>query len=314
MKAVVYTKKGTPVPLIVLDVEKPSPKDEEILIKIYATSVNAADYRLIRMGLGIPASGIFGADIAGIVEAVGSNVTQYKPGDEVVADTSDNGSGGWAEYAAIPVQCAVPKPANVSFAEAAAIPLAGITALKALRDTGDIQPGQKVLINGAGGGVGTFAVQLAKYYGAEVTAVCSAANADMVRSIGADHVIDYALEDFTRSGVQYDRIIAVNGYHPLSAYKRSLTPTGIYVMVGGTFPQIFKSIFFGPWMSMGGRKMRVQNAKSNARDLAFLMELFAEGKIHPVIDRKYPLSETPEAYRYVNEGHVRGKVVIVVKE
>lgn len=314
MKAVVYAKNGTSVPLAFREVDMPTPKDDEVLIKIYASSINAADYRLIRMGMGIPKSGIFGADIAGRVEDVGKNVTQYKPGDDVVGDLADCGSGGWAEYVVAKANCVTKKPANVSYDIAAAVPLAGTTALMALRDTGNMQPGQKVLINGAGGGVGTFAVQLAKYFGAEVTAVCSATNADMVRAIGADHVIDYALEDFTRSGIQYDRIIAVNGYHPLSDYKKSLKPTGIYVMVGGTFPQIFKSIFFGPWMSMGGRKMRVQNAKSNTTDVAFLMDLVAAGKIRPVIDRRYPLGETPEAYRYVNEGHPRGKVVITVVE
>jgi NADPH:quinone reductase-like Zn-dependent oxidoreductase len=248
------------------------------------------------------------------VDAVGKNIKKYQIGDEVVADTSGCGFGGWAEYIAIPEQYVVQKPVDVSFIEATAIPLAGITALCSLRDACNIQPGQSVLINGSGGGVGTFAVQLAKYYGAEVTAVCSADNAEIVRSIGADHVIDYALEDFTQSGIQYDFIIAVNGYHPLSAYKRALKPKGIYVMVGGTFPQIFQSLLFGPWMSLGSQKYRALTSKANTADLAFLMNLLASGKIHPVIDRQYPLCDAPEAFRYINGGHAKGKVVITVIE
>jgi len=205
------------------------------------------------------------------------------------------------------------KPATLSFEEAAAIPLAAVTALQSLRDNGQLKPGQKVLINGASGGVGTFTVQVAKAFGAEVTAVCSTGKVDMVRSLGADHVIDYTKEDFTRNGQRYDLILAVNGYHPISAYQRALAPHGIYVMAGGTAPQMFEAMLLGPWMSMtGGRKMGIASAKSNQKDLLALKALVEAGKIVPVIDRCYPLSEAAEALRYLGEGHARGKIVITV--
>ncbi len=314
MKAVVCEKNSSPDPFIYREVEKPVPGDSEVLIKVHAVSLNAADYRLYRMGLGIPKNKIFGADFTGRVEAAGKNVAMFRPGDEVAADTSDNGFGGLAEYALAPEAAVVSKPAEIPFKEAAAVPMASVTALQALRDFGGIKAGQRVLINGASGGVGTYAVQLAKYFGADVTAVCSTGNVDMVRSLGADHVIDYKKEDFTTSGIQYDLIIGVNGYHPLSAYKRSLASNGIFVMVGGTFPQIIKSTLFGPMMSLGGKKIRVASAKSNAKDLAFIMNLVRDKKIKPVIDRVYPLEETGKAFRYLNEGHARGKVVITVVE
>lgn len=314
MKAIVYVKRGTPDPFIYCDVSKPIPGDGEVLIKIHAASLNAADYRLFRMGLGIPKSKIFGSDIAGTVEAVGKNIRTFQPGDNVAADTGGYGFGGLAEYAVAPGDIAALIPAEVSFEKAAAVPMAAITALQALRDKGSIRQGQKVLINGASGGVGTYAVQLAKHFGAEVTAVCSTGNADLVRSLGADHVIDYAKEDFTQSGTRYDLIIAVNGYHPLSAYKRALAPEGTYVMVGGTFPQIFKSLIFGPLMSAGKRKIRSLAAKGNAKDLAFLLDLVKEGIINPVIDRRYPLRQAGEAFLYLEKGHAGGKVVINVIE
>ena len=312
MKAVVYEKNGSQVPFVFREVEKPVPNDDEVLIQIHATSLNAADYRLFRMGLGIPKSKIFGADIAGTVEAVGKNIRTFQPGDSVAADTGGYGFGGLAEYAVAPGEIAALIPAEVSFEKAAAVPMSAITALQALRDKGSIRQGQKVLINGASGGVGTYAVQLAKYFGAEVTAVCSAKNMDLVRSLGADHVIDYAREDFTKSGIRYDLIIAVNGYHPLSAYKRALAPEGTYVMVGGTFSQIFKSLVFGPIMSAGNRKIRSLSAKGNAKDLAFILDLVKEGIINPVIDRRYPLQQAGEAFLYIEKGHAGGKVVINV--
>jgi len=312
MKAVVYEKNGSQVPFVFREVEKPVPNDDEVLIQIHATSLNAADYRLFRMGLGIPKSKIFGADIAGTVEAVGKNIRTFQPGDSVAADTGGYGFGGLAEYAVAPGEIAALIPAEVSFEKAAAVPMSAITALQALRDKGSIRQGQKVLINGASGGVGTYAVQLAKYFGAEVTAVCSAKNMDLVRSLGADHVIDYAREDFTKSGIRYDLIIAVNGYHPLSAYKHALEPEGTYVMVGGTFPQIFKSLVFGPIMSAGNRKIRSLSAKGNAKDLAFILDLVKEGIINPVIDRRYPLQQAGEAFLYIEKGHAGGKVVINV--
>ncbi len=320
MKAIVHTKYGSPDVLQLKDVEKPVPKDDEVLIKVYAASVNkydwhflTADIFLIRLmggGLLKPKNTRLGADIAGRVEAVGRNVKQFQPNDEVFGMTE----GGFAEYACAPENTLVLKPAHSSFEEAAAIPMAAVTALQGLRDTGQIQPGQKVLINGASGGVGTFAIQIAKLFGAEVTAVCSTRNLEMARSIGADHIIDYTKEDFTWNGQQYDLILAANGYHSLSAYKRALTPKGIYVMAGGSTAQIFQAMLMGSWMSeTGGKKMVAGMAKRNQKDLAFLKELVEAGKVVPVIDRCYPLSEAAEALRYLGEGHARGKVVITME-
>ncbi len=319
MKAIVYTKYGSPDVLQLKDVEKPTPKDDEVLIKIHAASVNAYDWhfltadifliRLMGGGLLKPKNTRLGADIAGRVEAVGKNVKQFQPDDEVFGMVR----GGFAEYACALENALALKPSNLSFEEAAAVPMAAVTALQGLRDEGQIQAGQKVLINGASGGVGTFAVQIAKSFGAEVTAVCSTRNVDQARSLGADHVIDYTKEDFTQSGQQYDLILAANGYHPLSAYKRALTPKGIYVMAGGSMAQIFQAMLMGSWMSeTGGRKMGGVSAKRSQKDLDFLKELLEAGKVVPVIDRRYPLSEAAEALRYLGEGHARGKVVITV--
>jgi NADPH:quinone reductase-like Zn-dependent oxidoreductase len=311
MKAVVYDKTA-PDHLSYCDVVKPVPGDGEVLIKVHTTSLNAADYRLFNMGLGVPKSKILGADVAGTVESVGKNVVAFEPGDEVVADTSACGFGGMAEYVRVSQNIPVRKPAGVSFESAAASPMASVTALQALRDVGCVKPGQQVLIHGASGGVGTFAVQLAKYYGAEVTAVCSTRNVQRIRDLGADHVIDYRAEDFTRNGIRYDLIIAINGYHTLLAYKRSLTSAGTYVFVGGTFRQIVESLLLGPMMSLGRRKMRSSPAKPNAKDLAFIMELLQEGKLTPVIDRTFPLTEGAAALLYVAAGHALGKVLIRV--
>lgn len=311
MKAVVYDK-TSPDRFTYCDVEKPVPGDGEILIRVHTTSLNAADYRLFKMGLGIPKSKIFGADVAGTIESVGKDVLAFEPGDEVVVDTSRYGFGGMAEYVRASQSTVVRKPTGVSFENAAASPAASVTALQALRDIGCIKPGQQVLIQGASGGVGTFAVQLAKYYGAEVTAVCSTRNVQRIRDLGADHVIDYRVEDFTKNGIRYDLIIAINGYHPLLAYKRSLASAGTYVFVGGTFPQIIQSLLFGPMMSLGRRKMRSSAAKPNTKDLAFIMELLQEGKLNPVIDRTFPLTEGAAAFLYLATGHASGKVLIRV--
>jgi NADPH:quinone reductase-like Zn-dependent oxidoreductase len=323
MKAIVYQKYGPPDVLELKEVEKPTPKDDELLIKVRAASANAADWRLLRadpflvrlMGMGLlkPKNTILGADIAGRVEAVGRNVKQFQPGDEVFGDISGCGWGGFAEYVSVPESALALKPANLSFEGAAAAPLAAVTALQGLRDKGQIQPGQKVLIQGASGGVGTFAVQIARSFGAEVTAVCSTRKIGMARSIGADHVIDYTQEDFTQNSQRYDLILAANGYHPLSAYKRALTPKGIYVMAGGSTAQMFEVMLLGPWMSItGGKKLGVVSAKPNPKDLALIKGLLEAGKVIPVIDKRYPLSEVPEALRYLGEGHARGKVVITV--
>ena len=321
MKAIIYEKYGSPEVLQLKEVKKPIPKDDEVLIKVYAASVNAYDWhfltadifliRLMGGGLLKPKDTRLGADVAGRIEVVGRNVKQFQPGDEVFGMVR----GGFAEYACAPETELVLKPVNLTFEEAAAVPMAAITALQGLRDTGQIQPGQKVLINGASGGVGTFAVQIAKSFAAEVTAVCSTRNLEMARSIGADHIIDYTKEDFTKNGRQYDLILAANGYHSLSAYKRALTPKGIYVMAGGSMAQIFQAMLLGSWMSeTGGKKMGGVSAKPGQRDLAFLKELVEAGKVVPVIDRRYPLSEAAEALRYLGEGHARGKVVIIVED
>ena len=320
MKAIIHTKYGSPDVLQIAEVERPTPNDDEVLIKIHAASVNAYDWHILTadiflirvMGGGLlkPKDTRLGADIAGRVEAVGSNIKQFQPGDEVFGMVR----GGFAEFTCAPENALALKPSNLSFEEAAAVPMAAVTALQGLRDIGQIQPGQKVLINGASGGVGTFVVQIAKSFGAEVTAVCSTRNLDQARSIGADHIIDYTKENFTQNGQNYDLILAANGYHSLSAYKRALTPKGIYVMAGGSTPQIFQAMLMGSWMSeTEGKKMGGVSAKRSQKDLAFLKELLEAGKVVPVIDRCYPLSEAAEALRYLGEGHARGKVVITVE-
>jgi NADPH:quinone reductase-like Zn-dependent oxidoreductase len=322
MKAVVYTKYGSPDVLQLKEVEKPTPKDNEVLIRIHAASANAADWHLLRgdpfllrLGYGLlkPNNTILGADIAGRVEAVGNNVTQFQPGDEVFGDISGCGLGGFAEYVSVPEHAVISKPASMTFEEAAAVPMAAVTALQGLRDKGQIQPGQKVLIHGASGGVGTFAVQIAKAFRAEVTAVCSTRKVDLVRSIGADHVIDYTQEDFTKNGQRYDLILAANGNRSMFEYKRALAPKGRYVVTGGSMAQLFQAMLLGPLLSTAGRQnMGNVLARPNQKDLACMKELLEAGKVIPVIDRCYPLSETAEAIRYLEAGHARGKVVITV--
>jgi NADPH:quinone reductase-like Zn-dependent oxidoreductase len=298
--------------------------DDEILIRVYAAAANAADWHLLRgkpflfrlfIGLLKPKHQVLGAAVAGRVEGVGRNVTQFQPGDEVFGDLSGSGWGGFAEYVCARENAVALKPANVTFEEAAAVPVAAVTALQGLRDKGQIQPGQKVLINGASGGVGMFAIQIAKSFGAEVTGVCSTRNVDMVRSLGADQVIDYAQEDFTKNGQRYDLILAANGYHPIWAYKRALRPKGRYVMSGGSNAQLIQAMLLGPVMSMtGGNKMGNLLARPNQRDLVYMKELLERGKVVPVIERRYPLREVPEAIRYVEEGHAQGKIVINVDQ
>lgn len=322
MKAIVYTKYGPPDVLQLKEVEKPTPKDNEVLVRIHAASANAADWHLLRAepfmvrfmsGLLRPKYKILGADVAGRVEAVGKDVKQFQPGDEVFGDLSASGFGAFAEYVAVPETALAPKPATLTFAEAATVPMSAVTALQGLRDQGQIRPGQKVLINGASGGVGTFAVQIAKAFGAEVTAVCSTGKMEIAHTLGADHVIDYTQEDFTQNGERYDLILAANGYHPLSAYRRALSPQGVYVMIGGSTAQIFQAVILGPWLSKkGGQKMGNLLAKPNQKDLMVLKELVEAGKVRPVIDRCYPLSEVPEAIRYLEAGRAKGKVVITV--
>jgi 2-desacetyl-2-hydroxyethyl bacteriochlorophyllide A dehydrogenase len=311
MKAVVYDRRNSPNVLAVREVEIPVPQDNEVLVKIHAVSLNAADYRSMQVGI-IPKRKIFGADIAGQVEKVGKNIENFKVGDDVFGDIARAGFGGLAEYAVAPEQFLALKPSNISFEEAAAIPMASVTALQALRDLGNIQKGQKVLICGAGGGVGNFAVQLAKSFGAEVIAVCSTENAEIVRSIGADTIIDYKTEDFTKSGKHYDLVLAVNGNHSLFAYKGILTTHGVIVMAGGSLAQLFSTIIFGSLLSIGNKKIRHLSTKYNRKDLELVTKLVEAGKVKPIIDRRYPLDQTAEAMRYIKKGHARGKVIITV--
>lgn len=321
MKAIVYEKYGPPEVLELREVEKPQPKENEVLVKVHAASVNAADWHLLTadiflvrlmMGLLKPKNQIPGLDIAGRVEAVGKNVSRFKPGDEIFGDI---GHGSFAEYAIGNENQLALKPSNLSFDEAAAVPVAGLTALQGLRDSGKIQTGQKVLINGAAGGVGTFAVQVAKTFGAEVTAVCSTCNLEQARKLGADHVIDYTQEDFTKSGKQYDLIFAANGYHSLAKYKQALTSKGVYVMAGGKLRQMFEALLLGNWLSeKNGRRLGSVSAHMDLQDLLTLKEMLEAGKIAPVIDKRFPLCQTAEAMRYLGTGHARSKAVISMAE
>lgn len=317
MKAIIYTEYGSPDVLQLKDVEKPSPKDDEILVKIYAASANAADWHLMRAepflarlenGLLKPKNTKLGADVAGRVEAVGKNVTQFQAGDDVFGELPLDGLGSFAEYVCSTEDALALKPANITFEQAAAVPLAAFTALQGLRDKGQIQAGQKVLINGAAGGVGTFAVQIAKSFGTEVTGVCSTRNLEMVRSIGADHVIDYTKEDFTRTGQRYDLIFDAVGNRSVSDLKRALSANGICSVAGFTsLSRLFQV------MLLGGKKAGLmETAKGNKKDLLFIKDLLEAGKVVPVIDRSYPFSETPEAIRYLEKGHAQGKVVITM--
>jgi len=322
MKAIVYDKYGSPDVLELQEVDKPVVKDDEILVKVHAASVNAWDWDLLRgtplvnrLGGGLlkpKKIKILGCDIAGRVEAVARTVKLFKPGDEVFGDISGCGWGGFAEYVCARENALALKPSGMTFDEAAAVRQAAGLALQGLRYKGQIQPGQKVLINGAGGGAGTFAVQIAKSFGAEVTGVDSTSKLDMLRSIGADHVIDYTQEDFTQNGQRYDRIVDMAAHHSTFDYERALSPKGIYGVIGGSTPRILQTVFLGSWISLiGSKKMGLVLHKPN-KDLAFMIELFEAGKVIPVIDRRCPLSEVPEALQYFGEGHARGKVVITV--
>ena len=326
MKAVVYTDYGSPDVLEIRDIKKPVPNDDQVLIKVRAASINPLDWhfmegtpyimRALGVGLRKPKDPRLGVDMAGQVEAVGKNVTQFKPGDEVFGGRD----GAFAEYVCARADRAVAlKPANITFEQAASVPIAAITALQGLRDKGHVQPGQKVLINGASGGVGTFAVQIAKSFGADVTGVCSTRNLDLVRSLGADHVIDYTKEDFTNSEQRYDVILDNVGTQPLSGFRRVLVPKGICVMIGGGGPndggfigplaRPLKAMLMSPFIS---QKMGMFMAQLTKDDLSILADLMQSGKVTPVIDRTYPLSQIADAIRYLEQGHARGKVVITV--
>jgi NADPH:quinone reductase-like Zn-dependent oxidoreductase len=310
MKAVIYNKSKAHDVFVSTDAEKPVPKGGEVLINVVTAAINAADCRVLKLGM-IPKSRIFGSAIAGTIEAVGRGVGKFTVGDAVCADIAESGFGGLAEYVAVPEKLLAKKPAGMTFETAAALPLAAVTALQALRK-GGIKAGQKVLIIGAGGGVGTFAVQLARHLGAEVTAVCGNKNVPVVRSLGAEHVIDYTKTDFTKNKKRYDLLLAVNGKYPLPAYKHMLTKNGVCIVVGGALSQVIKTLLFGPLLSLGSRKMRVLSATPDANDLEYILKLTEEGSITPVIDRRYPLSDAAEAMKYALEGHVQGKVVVEV--
>jgi len=322
MKAIIYTKYGSPDVLQLKEVEKPASRDNEVLIKVHAASVNSWDWDLLRgtpfvnrlmFGL-IKPKIILGCDIAGRVEAVGNNVNQFKPGDEVFGDLSGCGWGGFAEYVCARENALALKPVCLTFEQAAAVPQAALLALQALHYKGQIQPGLKVLMNGAGGGVGTFAVQMAKSFGAEVTGVDSTEKLDMLHSLGADHVIDYTQDDFTKNGKCYDLILDVAGFRSISHYKRALSPGGCYVMIGGSMTLANRLMLLGPWISMStGKKMGLLLHKPN-KGLDIMTELFEAGDVVPVIDRRYMLSDVAEALRYFGEGHVKGKIVITIDE
>jgi NADPH:quinone reductase-like Zn-dependent oxidoreductase len=320
MKAIIQTNYGPPEHLQLVEKATPRPNDNEVLVRIHAASVNAMEWRIFTFpllmrrilggGFGRPKESSCGSDLAGRVEAVGSAVTQFRPGDAVFGAKR----GAFAEYVCATEDKLVLKPANVSFEAAAAVPVAGLTALQAVRDQAHVQPGQTVLINGAGGGVGTFAVQIAKAFGAVVTAVCSTRSQEVMRSIGADHVIDYTREDFTKSGQRHDVIIAANGYNSIFAYRRVLNPNGVYVALGGAMLQLFQALLFGAVLSrMDTRRFRGLMANVNHKDLKFLAELLATGKVVPAIDRRYQLAEVGDAMRYLIGGHASGKVVITVR-
>lgn len=322
MQAMVYTRYGSPDVLELREVAMPAPKPDEVLIKVHAASVNAADWHLLRgepflirlsEGLRQPKHQILGADVAGEVVAVGSDVTHIKPGQAVFGDLSASGFGAFAEYVAVPANQVLHKLDNISYAHAAAVPLAAVTALQALRTKARVQPGEHVAINGASGGVGTFAVQLARVLGAEVTAICSTGKVGMMQELGAHHVIDYTQQDFTSNADRYDVIIAANGYHPLRNYQRALRTGGRYVMVGGKSQQMFEAMLLGPMLSLANDKQLMGLiASPNCEDLAFVQAWLMQGQVAPVIDRTYPLDALAEAIRYVEQGSARGKVVIEV--
>lgn len=321
MKAVVQHRYGSPEDLKLEEVEKPSPNENEVLVKVHAVSLNGSDWEGLtgkplyaRLGgLRKPQEGILGSDIAGRVEMVGRNVRDFQPGDEVFGETMRY-RGGLAEYVTAPERGLALKPAGMTFEAAAAIPQGAVIALQGIRDQGKVQPGQSVLINGAGGSAGMFAVQLAKYYGAEVTGVDNSGKLDFIRSLGADHVIDYAREDFTKNGKQYDLILDVTAYRPAFAYQRALKPNGSYYAVGGSAVTLLQILLLGPWIRRTKDKnLHVLMVRPNREDLVHLTELWEAGKIVPVIDRRFPLSEAPEALRYLGEGRAKGKVIVTME-
>ena len=319
MKAIVYTKYGGPEVLQVKEIDKPYPKDNEVLVKVYAVSINDWDWGLLQgdfinrllNGLMKPKKKILGSDVAGRIEAVGKNITQFKTGDDVYGDLSGRW-GGFAEYVCAPEKLLALKPASMSFIEAAAIPQAAMLAVQGLIDKGKIHSGQKLLINGAGGGVGTFGIQIAKQYGVEVTGVDSTQKLDMLRSLGFDHVIDYTREDFTKNGQQYDLVLDVKTNRSVFEYIQALRPNGVYVTVGGSIALLLQALFLRPWISVIHKKhIRIVALKPN-KDLLYINELYGAGKIKPVIDGPYKLDEIDKAFRLFGRGEHKGKIVITM--
>jgi NADPH:quinone reductase-like Zn-dependent oxidoreductase len=321
MKAVVYTRYGPPDVLRLTDLGTPVPKNNEVLVKVHAVSLNASDWEVLRgkplysriNGPFRPRYHILGSDVAGRVEARGRQATAFRPGEEVFADILSH-MGGFAEYVCVPETALARMPAGMTYEEAAALPQAGAIALQGIRDKGQVQPGQKVLINGAGGGSGMYAVQLAKLDGAEVTGVDSAEKLEFMRSLGADHVIDHMREDFTRNGLTYDLILDLAAHHSAFAYKRSLMPGGRYLYVGGSVATLLQVLLIGPMAGIPeGKKIRLLAVRLGAQHLAPLIELCQAGKIATVIDRRYRLGELSQALRYLGEGHAKGKVVVILE-
>jgi NADPH:quinone reductase-like Zn-dependent oxidoreductase len=323
MKAIVQTVYGSPDVLQLAEVQRPIVPVNGVLIKVHATSVNAGDWHLMRGtpflvrlifgGLLKPKITTLGSDVAGIVEAVGQNVKQFQPGDAVFGDISEAGCGGFAEYVCAPESLLAHKPSNISFEVAATVSVAALSALQALRDYGQIQPGQKVLINGASGGVGSFAVQIAKALGAEVTAVCSTTKIDRVRSISADHIIDYTQTDITQTGQQFDLILDAAAYRSVFDYLPGLTKRGTYVLIGGSIARLFQTMFLAPWLTKTrSQNVKVLMVKPNQADLITLKEMLEMGKINPMLDRTYPLSEVPTAIHQLEQRQVTGKIAIVI--
>jgi len=323
MKAVTFQTYGSLDGLRLMEVEKPTLRDDGVLVKVRASAVNFANVAHVRgeplvgrlwSGLRGPKNPIPGGDFAGVVEAVGANVRQFVPSDEVFGDIADHGFGAFAEYVCAPAPSMAHKPASATFEEAAASAQSGLVALQGLRDKGGIQSGQKVLVVGASGGNGTFAVQIAKAFGAQVTGVCGTRNVDLVRSIGADHVMDYTQEDFTKGEERYDLIFATAGNTPLLDYRRVLSPHGTYVSAGGEMAQVFQGLLLGPLVSaFGSRRMTYLYMQQSQEDLATLGDLIETGQVRTVIDRRYPLAEAAAALRYYDEGHARGKIVITME-
>ena len=324
MKAVVYTTYGPPEVLRLEEMAIPEPKDNEVLVKVHATSINSWDWdlltgrpRVYRMlsGLTRPRYPVIGSDIAGVVEKVGSKVTTFSQGDAVFGDLSPAGFGAFAEFVSTPEKWLARKPESLSFAQAASLPQAGVLALQGLRQGGDLMPGQKVLINGAGGGVGTFALQLARRAGVEVTCVDAGGKLDMLRRLGADHVIDYTKEDYTRSGKSYDKVVDVVANRSVREYKRILNPGGVFAIVGGAPDLFLRAILLGPWTAVTtGKKIGLMPHKPNQQDLEQLAEMVAASELQPVIDKTFPLNETAEAMRYFGKGSFCGKIVLNVRD